>query len=56
MYFVIYKANMFGGYGILKTDTLEEAKEMVEQLFSKGHREVYLSQEIPMNIRVSIEI
>ncbi|QPA33416.1 hypothetical protein [Thermaerobacillus caldiproteolyticus] len=56
MYFVIYRTIPFAGFNISKAATIDEAKEIVSELFEKGIREVYLSQEIPMNIKVSIEI
>jgi hypothetical protein len=55
MYMVIYKST-FSGYQIVKTETIEEAKENIERLFNKGYRDVYLAKEIPMNITFSIEV
>jgi hypothetical protein len=55
MYTVIYKS-AFSGYQIIKTETIEEAKENIERLLNKGYRDVYLAKEIPMNITFSIEV
>ncbi|MGG3800625.1 hypothetical protein [Metabacillus fastidiosus] len=53
MYFVIYQSVI--AYQIHKFETLDEAQDYVKKLYEKGHREVYLSQEIPMKVKVTVE-
>lgn len=55
MYIVNVMKVMFGGFEMKRFETLEEAQECVKQLYVAGHREVYLSQEIPMKITVNVE-
>jgi len=54
MYLVHYKAAVIG-YNLCKFETLEEARVFVSDLATKGVREFYVSQEIPMKIRVEVE-
>lgn len=53
MYFVHYKNMM--GYSLNKFDTLDEAQGFVRELAGKGHKEFYLSQEIPFKVKVEVE-
>jgi len=56
MYLVAAKNNLFGGYSINKYETLDEAKDVVKELYKNGYKEVHLSQEIPLKITVSVEV
>jgi hypothetical protein len=53
MYFVHFKAPI--GYSLCQFETLGEAKECVKELTSRGIHEVYVSQQIPMKVTVSVE-
>ncbi|MEK4150010.1 hypothetical protein NST02_23485 [Robertmurraya sp. FSL W8-0741] len=55
MYLVNVRNSMFGGFTIHKFETLDDAQDYVKELYKSGNREVYLSQEIPMKITVSVE-
>lgn len=54
MYLVTVKA-VIGGYSVKKFEALDEAKDFVKELYSNGHRDVTLSQEIPMKVTVNVE-
>jgi hypothetical protein len=54
MYIVTYKV-LFGGNCVKKFETLDEAKDLVKELYSHGYREITLSKEIPMKVTVSVE-
>jgi len=54
MYFVHYRTVI--GYNLCKFHTLEEAKELVQELTRKGIFDVHVSQEIPTKIKVEVEI
>jgi hypothetical protein len=55
MYIVTFRNSLLAAYGINKFETIGEAKEFVGELYRSGHREVYLSQEIPMKVTVNVE-
>lgn len=51
MYIITYRTPL-GTYYLLERESLEEAKELAVEIFQKGHREVKLSQEIPMKVKI----
>lgn len=53
MYFVIYR--MMIGVNLEKYENLTDAQDRVKELYGNGHREVYLSQEIPAKVKVTVE-
>jgi hypothetical protein len=55
MYLVTYRKR-FGGFGfsVCKVETLGEAKELASSLMNQGN-EVFVSQEIPMKVTVSVD-
>ncbi|MFC3883768.1 hypothetical protein ACFOU2_09750 [Bacillus songklensis] len=55
MYLVTFKAPLFGGFSVQKFETLDEAKDLVKELYRNGHHDVILSQEIPMKVTVNVE-
>lgn len=55
MYFVHYR-NIPFGYNLSKFETINEAQEFVRDLASRGIREFYLSQEIPVKLKIEVEI
>ncbi|MBO1513237.1 hypothetical protein [Metabacillus bambusae] len=55
MYIVNVRKVMFGAFDLKRFETLDEAQEYIKGLYAAGHREVHLSQEIPMKVTVSVE-
>jgi len=55
MYIVNVRKMPFGGYETKKFEMLDEAQELVRELFAAGYQDVILSQEIPMKVTVSVE-
>ncbi|MEC1714727.1 hypothetical protein [Schinkia azotoformans] len=53
MYFVIKMAMI--GVSLEKYENLNDAQDRIKELYEKGFREVYLSQEIPMKVKVTVE-
>lgn len=53
MYFVHFKLVI--GYNLCKFNTLDEAKLFVTELDAKGVQKFYLSQEIPVKVKVKVE-
>lgn len=54
MYFVHYRGAL--GYNLSKFPTIGEASEFVSELASKGVQDFHLSQEIPVKVKVEVEI
>ncbi|MED4399834.1 hypothetical protein [Metabacillus fastidiosus] len=53
--YIVNAKNSSGGFIMNKFEHLDEAKELVKKLYEEGHRDVFLSQEIPMKVKVTIE-
>lgn len=54
MYLVLFRNVLFGGYNCSKVSSLEEAREVIKNLYEKGIRDVVLTQEVPVEIEVSV--
>ncbi|MGG3449911.1 hypothetical protein [Domibacillus aminovorans] len=55
MYFVIVPGG-FGAYSIESFELLDEAKDRVKELIETVRRTAKMAQEIPMKIKVEVEI
>jgi hypothetical protein len=55
MYLVLFRAGFLGGYNCSKVASLDEAREVIKNLYEKGVHDVVLTQEIPMEIEVSVK-
>jgi hypothetical protein len=56
MYLITYRKRFSGfGFNVCKVDTLGEAQELATSLINQGN-EVFLSQEIPMKVTVTVTI
>ncbi|MFF2449343.1 hypothetical protein ACFVSW_20075 [Neobacillus sp. NPDC058068] len=55
MYLVLFRNMVFGGYNCSKVSSLDEAREIIKNLYEKGIRDVVLTQEVPVEIDVSVK-
>ena len=55
MYLVI-ATQPFSGCRVGKYETIDGAKEVVKELVAAGQRDVMIAQEIPMKLKVEVEI
>ncbi|KIL73709.1 hypothetical protein [Bacillus badius] len=55
--YLVFIPNMFGaGHKVEEFEHLDEAKERVKEVVEKGCRSVRIAREMPMKLKVEVEI
>ncbi|MGG3798004.1 hypothetical protein [Metabacillus fastidiosus] len=53
--YIVNARNGLNSFMLTKFEHLDEAQEFVKELYAAGHRDIFLSQEIPMKVKVTVE-